>query len=149
LLVSPEHIGREKKPTKCFKEFTDSRSVQKKELDDFLILQEEAKKRDHRKLGEALELFTINDTVGAGLPIWLPKGATLRMTIREYLVKRLGEAVYQMLETPHIAQSILWKTSGHSDFYKDSMYSPFKADEQEFLVKPMNCLFIFTLIRIE
>ncbi len=112
-----------------------------KDLDEFLTREEEAKKRDHRKLGEELELFTINDTVGAGLPIWLPKGATLRMIIRNYLTKRLIDSGYQMLETPHIAQSKLWKTSGHSDFYKDSMYTPFKVDEQEFLVKPMNCPF--------
>lgn len=112
-----------------------------KELDTYLELLEEAKKRDHRKLGEDLELFTINDTVGAGLPIWLPKGTVLKMVIREYLTKRLIDSDYQMVETPHIAQSSLWKTSGHYEFYKDSMYAPFKAENQEFLIKPMNCPF--------
>ena len=95
-----------------------------KELMDYLQIIEEAKKRDHRKLGEELELFTINDTVGAGLPIWLPKGATLRRLIRDYLTKKLMESGYQMIETPHIAQSNLWKVSGHAEFYKDSMYAP-------------------------
>lgn len=113
----------------------------KDELDEYLKSLEEAKKRDHRKLGEELELFLINDTVGAGLPIWLPKGAVLKMTIRDYLTKRLMDSGYEMVESPHIAQSVLWKTSGHAEFYKDNMYSSFKADQQEFLVKPMNCPF--------
>jgi len=112
-----------------------------KELDAFLTNQEELKKRDHRKLGEELELFTITDEVGAGLPVWLPKGTTLRDTIKSFLTKELSQTGYQMVETPHIAHAKLWQTSGHLDFYKENMYSSFKADKQAFLVKPMNCPF--------
>lgn len=112
-----------------------------KELDDFLKNQEELKKRDHRKLGDELELFVINDEIGAGLPVWLPKGTSLRNTIKDFLTTELMSSGYQMVETPHIANAQLWKTSGHSDFYKENMYSSFNADKQDFLVKPMNCPF--------
>ncbi len=112
-----------------------------KELDEFLKNLEEAKKRDHRKLGEDLEIFTINDEVGAGLPVWLPKGTALRTAIKEFLTDELKRSGYQMVETPHIAHKELWETSGHLGFYKENMYSSFKADKQEFLVKPMNCPF--------
>ncbi len=112
-----------------------------KELDKFMENLEEAKKRDHRKLGEELELFTITDEIGVGLPVWLPKGTILRDSIKDYLKERLEKSGYQMVETPHIAHSKLWKTSGHLGFYNENMYSPFKVDKQEFLVKPMNCPF--------
>jgi threonyl-tRNA synthetase len=119
----------------------------KAELDKYLKNREEAEMRDHRKLGEALGLFTIDEMVGAGLPLWLPKGAILRDLIRNYIKGELLNAGYEMVETPHIARSEVWKVSGHLEFYKENMYSSFKADEQEFLVKPMNCPFHLTIYK--
>jgi len=119
----------------------------KAELDKYLKNREEAEMRDHRKLGEALGLFTIDEMVGAGLPLWMPKGAILRDLIRNYIKEELLNAGYQMVETPHIARSEVWKVSGHLEFYKENMYSSFKADEQEFLVKPMNCPFHLTIYK--
>jgi len=112
----------------------------KEELDDYLKRLEEAKKRDHRDLGPKLGLFTIlPETIGPGLIFWLPKGATLRRLIEEYLRILLQKNGYQFVVTPHIAHVELWKTSGHWDFYKEYMFSPMKIDEQEYLLKPMNC----------
>jgi len=113
----------------------------KKELDKYLNLQEEAEKRDHRILGKKLELFIFDEEVGAGLPIWLPKGAILRHIIENYLFEELNSQGYQWLVTPHIGRLSLWKTSGHWDFYRENIYSPIKIDEEEYLIKPMNCPF--------
>jgi threonyl-tRNA synthetase len=113
----------------------------KKELDEYIKLQEEAEKRDHRILGQRLELFLIDEEVGAGLPVWLPRGAILRKIIEDYLYKELTEQNYKWLYTPHIGNINLWKTSGHWNFYKENMYSPIKIDEEEYLLKPMNCPF--------
>lgn len=110
-----------------------------KELNSYLHLVEEAKKRDHRALGEKLDIFSINDEFGAGLPLWHPNGAMLRKFIKDYLSEELIKDGYLMVETPHIAKLDLWKTSGHWGFYRENMYQPFKAEAQEFLVKPMNC----------
>src|SRR5882672_4081322 len=112
----------------------------KEELDEYLKRLEEAKKRDHRDLGPRLGLFTIlPETIGPGLIFWLPKGATLRRLIEEYLRTLLQKNGYQFVVTPHIAHLDLWKTSGHWDFYRDYMFSPMKIEEQEYLLKPMNC----------
>ncbi len=112
----------------------------KQDLEDYLKRLEEAKKRDHRELGPKLGLFTIlPDTIGPGLIFWLPKGATLRRLVEEYLRKLLEQNGYQFVVTPHVAHSNLWKTSGHWDFYREYMFSPMKIDEQEYLLKPMNC----------
>lgn len=113
----------------------------KKELENYLTLQAEAEKRDHRVLGEKLEIFTFDEEVGAGLPLWLPKGAILRHLIEEFLFKELTEEGYQWLVSPHIANLNLWKTSGHWGFYRENMYSPIKIDKEEYLLKPMNCPF--------
>ena len=113
----------------------------KKELDEYLKTQTEAEKRDHRLLGKKLELFIFDDEIGAGLPLWLPKGAMLRRIIENYLFKELLNQGYQWLVTPHIANLKLWQTSGHTDFYKENMYSPIKIDEEEYQLKPMNCPF--------
>ncbi|MBN1915520.1 threonine--tRNA ligase [Candidatus Dojkabacteria bacterium] len=110
-----------------------------KKLDDFVEMQEEMKLRDHRKLGKELELFTVSDMIGAGLPIWLPKGATIRKVIQDFLYKEQESAGYQHIIAPHIGKVDLYKTSGHWDYYKDNMYSPIKIDEEEFILKPMNC----------
>ncbi|MCX6764917.1 MAG: threonine--tRNA ligase [Candidatus Nealsonbacteria bacterium] len=113
----------------------------KTKLDEYVKLQEEAEKRDHRILGQKLELFLIDEEVGAGLPIWLPKGAILRKIIEDYLYQELTNQKYDWLYTPHIGNLNLWKTSGHWNFYKENMYSPIKIDEEEYLLKPMNCPF--------
>lgn len=112
-----------------------------KKLDEYLKLQEEAEKRDHRKLGQLLELFLIDEEVGTGLPIWLPKGAILRHTIENYLYEELTKQGYKWLYTPHIGNLNLWKKSGHWSFYKENLYSPIKIDEEQYLLKPMNCPF--------
>ncbi|MDO6656110.1 threonine--tRNA ligase [Anaerobacillus sp. 1_MG-2023] len=110
------------------------------QVEEYLHLLEEAKERDHRKLGKELKLFTISQEVGQGLPIWLPRGATIRRTIERYIVdleERLG---YNHVYTPHLANVDLYKTSGHWDHYQDDMYPPMKMDETEELVlRPMNC----------
>lgn len=113
----------------------------KKELDKYLKLQEEAEKRDHRILGKKLELFLFDEEVGAGLPIWLPKGAVLRHTIENYLYEELTAQNYKWLYTPHIGNLKLWKKSGHWNFYRENMYSPIQIDEEKYLLKPMNCPF--------
>ncbi|MDH4223698.1 MAG: threonine--tRNA ligase, partial [candidate division Zixibacteria bacterium] len=112
-----------------------------KELDDYLNRMEEAKKRDHRKLGRELDLFDIYDEVGGGLVIWHPKGALIRRLIEDFWVKNHYRDGYELLYTPHIAKLDLWKTSGHTNFYSEYMYSPMKIDEEEYELKPMNCPF--------
>jgi threonyl-tRNA synthetase len=113
----------------------------KKELDEYLKRLEEAEKIDHRVLGQKLELFIFDDEVGAGLPIWLPKGATLRKIIENFLYNELINNGYEFVVTPHIGKLQLWRTSGHWDLYRENMYSPIKIDEEEYLLKPMNCPF--------
>jgi threonyl-tRNA synthetase len=113
----------------------------KKELEKFLETQKEAEERDHRILGKKLELFIFDEEVGAGLPIWQPKGAILRKIIENYLYEELKKEGYQWLVTPHIGNLKLWKTSGHWEMYRENMYSPIKIDEEEYMLKPMNCPF--------
>ena len=110
-----------------------------KELDDHLHLLEEAKKRDHRKLGKELELFIISEEVGPGLLIWTPKGATIRIEIEKFIVDEQIKRGYQHVYSPHIGKKSLWVTSGHWDLYRDKMYAPMKIDKEDYLVKPMNC----------
>ncbi len=110
-----------------------------KELDKHLKNLEEAKKRDHRKLGPALEFFDIyHEEAGAGLVFYHPKGALLRTIIEDYERKEHLRRGYQIVITPHIMQSELWKTSGHYEYYKENMYT-FKIEDKEFVLKPMNC----------
>ena len=113
----------------------------KKELDNFLFKEAEAEKRDHRVLGQKLELFSFDEEIGAGLPLWHPRGAILRKIIEDYLYQELTSQGYQWVVTPHIANLKIWKTSGHWDLYRESMYSPIKIDQDEYLLKPMNCPF--------
>ena len=112
-----------------------------KELDDYLLLLEEAKKRDHRRLGPELDLFSFDENVGSGLVLWHPKGARIRAIIEQYWRERHWNGGYDILYTPHIGREKLWQTSGHLDFYKDSMYSPMDIDGQNYYAKPMNCPF--------
>lgn len=113
----------------------------KKSLSKYLTLIEEAKKRDHRRLGRELELFEINDKVGQGLALWYPKGAQLRRTIEDYWYKEHRKNGYQLVQTPHIGKADLWETSGHLGFYKDSMYAAMEVEGQDYYIKPMNCPF--------
>src|SRR6056297_1772180 len=112
-----------------------------KELKEYLELLEEAKKRDHRKLGAALELFTFSQKVGQGLPLWLPKGAALRERLEQFLKKAQKKAGYEMVITPHIGQKELYVTSGHYAKYGEDSFQPIKTpkEDEEFLLKPMNC----------
>ncbi len=112
-----------------------------KELTQYLALLEEAKKRDHRKLGKELELFTFSQKVGQGLPLWLPKGAALRERLENFLKKAQKKAGYEMVVTPHIGQKELYVTSGHYAKYGEDSFQPIHTpkDDEEFLLKPMNC----------
>ncbi|MBX3083783.1 MAG: threonine--tRNA ligase [Anaerolineae bacterium] len=111
----------------------------KQQLDDYLKQMEEAKARDHRKLGPELGLFTFSQLVGKGLPLWKPKGTILRGTLERYLREKQLEGGYQPVITPHIAKVDLYRTSGHYPYYSDSQYSPIDVDGEEFMLKPMNC----------
>ncbi len=113
----------------------------KKKLKDYLERIKEAEKRDHRFLGKKLGLFMFDPEIGPGLPLWLPKGETIRHIVEDYLYNELNKAGYQWVRSPHIANLKLWKTSGHWNFYKENMYSPIKIDEDEYMLKPMNCPF--------
>jgi threonyl-tRNA synthetase len=113
----------------------------KKMLDDYIQFLEEAKKRDHRKLGKQLDLFSIHEEAGAGLIYWHPKGARIRNTIETFWREQHLSNGYELLYTPHLGKSWLWETSGHLGFYKESMYSPMSIDEQNYFIKPMNCPF--------
>lgn len=127
----------------------------KEDLEDFLQKQEEAKKRDHRKLGKELDLFHIDEKVGFGLPLWHPKGARLWRVIEDFWYKEHLNNGYELVRTPHIGNRVLWETSGHWGFYNSSMYPPIEVGQtleakqknekvensEEYLLKPMNCPF--------
>ncbi|MBV6511624.1 MAG: Threonine--tRNA ligase 1 [Ignavibacteriaceae bacterium] len=113
----------------------------KKMLEDHLAFLEEAKKRDHRKLGKQLDLFSVHEEAGAGLIYWHPKGARIRLEVEDFWRKAHLENGYQMLYSPHMGKSWLWETSGHLGFYRDSMYAGMKVDEMDYYIKPMNCPF--------
>ncbi|MHC4829624.1 MAG: threonine--tRNA ligase [Planctomycetota bacterium] len=110
----------------------------KKELDAYLHMLEEAKKRDHRKLGQELDLFGIQDEAGGGLAFYYPKGSAIRNVLVDYWKQEHLKDGYEFVDTPHISKSDLWHTSGHMEFYKDNMYS-FEIEGQDYVVKPMNC----------
>ncbi|OGW10279.1 MAG: threonine--tRNA ligase [Nitrospinae bacterium RIFCSPLOWO2_12_39_16] len=113
----------------------------KDELEKYLNKLEEAKKRDHRKLGKELDLFSMDDEVGAGLVNWHPKGALIRYLIENFWREEHYKNGYQIVYSPHIARVNLWHTSGHMDFYKENMYSPMDIEGMPYIVKPMNCPF--------
>jgi len=112
---------------------------ERKELKKHLNMLEEAKKRDHRKLGKDLDIFSFDKDVGAGLPLWHPNGAMLRFIIDKFETTEHLKRGYKLLTIPHIAKSDLFKISGHLDFYSENMYSPMEIDGQEYRLKPMNC----------
>jgi len=109
------------------------------ELKKYLEMLEEAEKRNHRKIGKEMELFVNLPEVGQGLPIWLPKGYAMRQALENYMLKMEKSYGYEHLLTPHINKAKLFETSGHLDFYKESMYSPIEIDNEVFYLKPMNC----------
>ena len=115
----------------------------KEDLDTYLTQQEEAEKRDHRKLGNELDLFTSSDELGSGNFLWKPKGAILRDVIESYSKKAHMNNGYSLVNTPHIGKSILWETSGHLDHYSENMYPPISHEEnnETYYLKPMNCPF--------
>ncbi len=113
----------------------------KKDLEDYLTFLDEVKKRDHRKLGKDLDLFSFNEEIGAGLILWHPNGAAIRRVIEDFWLMEHHKADYKILYTPHIAKLQLWQKSGHLDFYKENMYSPMEIEGVDYQIKPMNCPF--------
>jgi len=112
----------------------------KKALSEYLEKIEEASRRDHRKLGRELDLFSINEEAGPGLVYWHPKGAVIRRVIEDFWKDEHIRRGYDIVYTPHIAKLDLWKASGHWEFYRDYLYSPMEVEGQEYILKPMNCL---------
>ncbi len=112
-----------------------------KDLKDYLNFLEEVRKRDHRRLGKDLDLFSINEEVGPGLILWHPNGALIRKTIEDFWRDEHLKAGYKLLYSPHIARLDLWRTSGHIDFYSENMYSPMEVEGYPYEIKPMNCPF--------
>ncbi len=111
------------------------------QLQNYLQQQEEARRRDHRKLGKQLKLFSIQENAGGGLVFWHPRGATIRYLIEDYWRQAHLEAGYQLLYTPHLANLELWKTSGHWHFYRENMFEAIAIEDQSYQLKPMNCPF--------
>lgn len=111
----------------------------KKELQEYVQRQEEAKKRDHRKLGKELKIFTLVDEIGPGLVIWLPNGTIIRDELEKLAKEEERKDGYQRVATPHITKGVLYHKSGHLPYYKDTMYAPMIIDEEEYYLKPMNC----------
>jgi len=116
-------------------------------LDAHLENLEEAKKRDHRKLGRELDLFSIQEDLGPGLILWHPKGGTIRTIIEDFWRQEHYKAGYEIVYSPHIGRAKLWQTSGHLDYYHENMYSPMDIEGQEFFIKPMNCPFHIMIYR--
>jgi len=116
-------------------------------LNTYLENLEEAKKRDHRKLGPELDLFSIQDDVGPGLILWHPKGGTIRTIIEDFWRQEHYKAGYDIVYSPHIGRAKLWQTSGHLDYYQENMYSPMDIEGQKFYIKPMNCPFHIAIYR--
>ncbi len=113
----------------------------KEELNEYLRKLEEAKKRDHRKLGRELDLYSINEDVGPGLVLWHPKGARIRMEIERFWIDEHIKRGYEPVYTPHVGRAKLWEISGHLGFYQENMFSPMKIENDTYYVKPMNCPF--------
>ncbi len=111
----------------------------KKDLGDYLARLEEAKKRDHRKLGKELELFTVNEAVGAGLPLWLPKGATIRRILEDYIVAKERAQGYEHVYSPDLAKVDLYMRSGHWEHYHEDMFPPMQLEHEQMVLRPMNC----------
>jgi len=131
--------GKERNPmlTRIYGTAWESR----RDLEEYLKRQAEIEKRDHRRLGKDLDLYSTHEEAGAGLIYWHPKGALIRYLIEQYWKKQHFKHGYQLINTPHIGKSWLWETSGHLGFYKENMYAPLSIDETDYYLKPMNCPF--------
>jgi len=121
----------------------------KEELKDYLQKLEDAERYNHRKLGKQLKLFAIIPEIGQGLPVWLPRGYTIRRILENYMLDLERKHGYQHILTPHINKGELFQISGHLDFYKESMYAPIKVDEEDYYLKPMNCPSGFMVYKLE
>jgi threonyl-tRNA synthetase len=119
----------------------------KDELKEHLEFLEEVKKRDHRRLGKELDLFSLNDDIGAGLVLWHPRGAAIRRVIENFWLEEHHKAGYQILYTPHMAKLDMWRKTGHLDFYSENMYSPMEIEGLEYEIKPMNCPFHVSIFK--
>ena len=119
----------------------------KKDLDEYLNKLEEAKKRDHRKLGKELDLFSIQELAGPGLIFFHPKGGTVRKIIEDWMRDQYIARGYSLVYTPHVARADLWKTSGHYNFYAENMFKRMELDDAEYQLKPMNCPFHILIYR--
>ncbi len=119
----------------------------KKMLEEHLHRLEEAKRRDHRKLGRELDLYSIQESIGNGLILWHPKGARVRRIMEQFTIEEHYRHGYELVYTPHIAKLNLWETSGHTGFYRENMFSPMVVDEVEYQLKPMNCPFHITIYK--
>jgi len=117
----------------------------KEELDEYLKRQEEAKERDHRKLGKELDLFTFSDLVGKGLPLWTPYGATIRRELENFIIEEEIKRGYLHVVTPELAKVDLYRQSGHFPYYKNTMYPPMQIDDEELILRPMTCPHHFML----
>lgn len=115
--------------------------IDERDLKEYLNFLEEVKKRDHRKLGKELDLFSVSEEIGAGLIIWHPNGAIIRRVIEDFWLNEHYKAGYRILYTPHIAKLQLWQKSGHLDYYRENMYSPMEIEGIDYEIKPMNCPF--------
>jgi threonyl-tRNA synthetase len=113
----------------------------RQELEEYLYRREEIEKRDHRRLGKDLDLYSTHEEAGAGLIYWHPKGALIRHLVEEFWKKEHFKHGYELINTPHIGKSWLWETSGHLDFYEENMYAPLTIDDVDYYLKPMNCPF--------
>ncbi|HUB30649.1 MAG TPA: threonine--tRNA ligase [Terracidiphilus sp.] len=130
-------LGNEKNPQ--LQRIYGTAFFSKKDLDDYLALLEDAKRRDHRRLGKELELFTVNEEVGAGLPLWLPKGATIRRLLEEYILDLERKAGYEHVYTPDLAKVDLYVRSGHWAHYHEDMFPPMDLETEKMVLRPMNC----------
>ena len=119
----------------------------KADLDAYLHMLEEAKRRDHRRIGKDLDLFSIDETIGAGLVLWHPKGGRIRHAIETFWREEHFAHGYELVASPHIARDELWKISGHLSFYKENMFSGMDVDGQQYIAKPMNCPFHCTMFK--
>ena len=117
------------------------------DLEAYLHKLAEAARRDHRRLGKELDLFSVQEEVGAGLVLWHPKGAMIREIVEDFWRKEHHRRGYDIAYTPHIARIDMWKTTGHYDWYRENMYSPMEIDEQQYMLKPMNCPFHFAIYK--
>src|SRR5262249_39387769 len=111
----------------------------KKDLDEYLNRLEEAKKRDHRRVGKELELFAVNELVGAGLPLWLPKGATIRRVLEEYMHRKDRLSAYQHISTPAVEKVYLYRRWGIGDHYHEDLSPPIQLENEQMVLRPMNC----------